>query len=344
MTGRDRVLDHLAGKPVDCLPCLPITMQFAADRIGAAYREYATNYKVLVEGQIQTAQEFGFDYVNTMSDPACEAADCGAPVVFYPNAPASLDDNNPLLADRATLNTLTIPDPTRPGSRMHNRLLALALHRERVGGNLLIEGWIEGPVAEAADLRGMHNLMLDFYDDPSFVRRLFDFALEMEINFAKAQVDAGAEQIGIGDAAASLVGPRIYEEFVWPYEKKMVDAVRALGVPARLHICGNTRKILDGMGRLNCDIVDLDYLSPMAEGRAAMGMEQVLLGNIDPVRVLRNGTPDDVYNALAECHRTVGDRYIVGAGCEVPRDTPHENLRALVRYARDHAPGNGMVK
>jgi uroporphyrinogen-III decarboxylase len=75
---------------------------------------------------------------------------------------------------------------------------------------------------------------------------------------------------------------------------------------------------------------------PMAEGRAALGPKQVLLGNIDPVRVLRNGTPDEVYAAVAECHHQAGDRFIVGAGCEVVRDTPPENLRALGRYAREH--------
>ena len=72
----------LDGEPVDHLPALPITMQFACDRIGAAYRDYATDYRVLAEGQLRVAEEFGLDYVNTMSDPACEAADCGAAVIY----------------------------------------------------------------------------------------------------------------------------------------------------------------------------------------------------------------------------------------------------------------------
>jgi len=52
--------------------------------------------------------------------------------------------------------------------------------------------------------------------------------------------------------------------------------------------------------------------------------------------VLRNGTPEDVHAAVAECHRQAGRRYIVGAGCEVVRDTPLENLRALCAYAKSH--------
>jgi hypothetical protein len=42
----------------------------------------------------------------------------------------------------------------------------------------------------------------------------------------------------------------------------MVDAIHAKGARGRLHICGHTRPILDGLGRLGCEIVDLDDLTP----------------------------------------------------------------------------------
>jgi len=116
----------------------------------------------------------------------------------------------------------------------------------------------------------------------------------------------------------------------------MVDALQALGARVRLHICGDIRPILESLGRLRCNIVDLDFMVPVAEAREKMGPNQVLLGNIDPVRVLREGTPDSVTAAIAECHRQAGPRYIVGAGCEVPRETPHANLHALTRYAHEH--------
>jgi MtaA/CmuA family methyltransferase len=337
MNGRERILALLEGRPVDRLPFMPITMQFACDQIGARYRDYCTDYRVLVEGQLRTAERFGLDYVNTMSDPAREAADCGASVEYFENQPVALVEEQALLADKTRLAHLKIPDPLG-GGRMTNGIRALALYREKVGGQLLIEGWVEGPCAEAADLRGINSLMLDFYDDPPFVRDLFEFVLEMELRFARAQVAAGAESIGIGDAAASLVGPQIYEEFVWPYEKKMVDAIRAMGAKVRLHICGNIRRILDGIGKLGCDIVEVDSMVPMAEARQRTGPGQVLLGNLNPVTVMRNGTPETIRAAVAECHRQAGPRYIVGAGCEIPRDTPPENLHALGRYAFSHRP------
>jgi MtaA/CmuA family methyltransferase len=167
---------------------------------------------------------------------------------------------------------------------------------------------------------------------------LFEFVVEMELRFAHEQIKAGADIIGVGDAAASLVGPQLYEEFVFPYEKKLMDGIHAFGGKVRLHICGNTRRILAGIGRLGCEIVDLDSLAPLNEARQQMGAGQVLLGNLNPVTALRNSNPETVTNAITECHRQAGARYIVGAGCEVPRDTPPENLRALCEYARAHKP------
>ncbi len=71
-----------------------------------------------------------------------------------------------------------------------------------------------------------------------------------------------------------------------------------------------------------------------------MGPDQVLLGNVDPVRVVRDGDAELVTSTIAACHRDAGERYIVGAGYEIPRGTPEANLQALGEYARGHAPGS----
>jgi len=337
MNGRERILAMLDGRPVDQLPLMPITMMFAGDHAGVKYGTYASDYRVLAEAQVATARDYQFDYVSAISDPTREAADCGADIQYFENQPPAVNEANALLADKAVLDKLEIPDPLS-GGRMLDRVRGVALLKEQAGEDKLVEGWIEGPCAESADLRGINTLMLDFYDDPDFVRRMFDFVLEMELRFAKAQIDAGADLMGVGDAAASLIGPELYEEFVWAYEKKLVDGLHALGTKVRLHICGNTSKILEGMGRLHCGIVDLDYFVSVADARRAMGPDQVLLGNIDPVRVLRDGTPESITAAVAQCHREAGPHYIVGAGCEIPRATPPENVLALTRYAQTHKP------
>jgi MtaA/CmuA family methyltransferase len=335
MNGHDRIQALVDGNAVDCLPLMPITMMFAADQFGVPYGRYAGDYRLMVEAQLHVAEKFGFDYVSGISDPGREAADCGALVQYFDDQPPAIDEIRALLADKSVLAGLRVPDPLG-GGRMHDRVKAVELFRQRVGGEKLIEGWVEGPCAESADLRGINRLMTDFFDNPAFVHELLDFVVRMELQFAQAQVEAGADIIGLGDAAASLVGPRIYEEFIWPYEKKMVDALHAMGTRVRLHICGNTRRILGGIGRLGCDLVDVDFMVPMAQARAEIGPQPLLTGNLDPVKAIRHGTPDSITAALAQCHQDAGTRYIVAAGCEICRDTAEANVRAMVAYAQGH--------
>src|ERR1019366_7769505 len=206
----------------------------------------------------------------------------------------------------------------------------------------------------AADLAGVrygdyardHSVLADAqvavadrfgFDHGPFVEALFDFTVRMEVEFARAQVEAGATLIGVGDAAASLIGPKLYARYVLPCGPQLIATIRALGVPVRLHICGNTKRIVEGMGQTGADIVDLDFLTPLGHARRAMRQTQVLLGNIDPVRQLRDGTPASVEAALAECYRQAGAAYICGAGCEAPRGTPHANLEAMARFARSRS-------
>jgi MtaA/CmuA family methyltransferase len=337
MTGRERILATIAGGEADRLALMPITMMFAARQIGVPYRDYATDYRVLAEAQVRTAEAFGFDYVSTISDPAREAADLGAAIEWFPDQPPAIIECRALLADKRTLAGLKSPDPLG-GGRMHDRVKGVALLRKRVGRDRAVEGWVEGPCAMAADLRGINTLMLDLFDDPAFVRDLFEFAVGMALEFARPQVEAGADLIGVGDAAASLVGPALYNDFVLPYEHKLIDGLHALGTRVRLHICGKTRRLFRGMAGLGAEIVDLDWVAPMAEAREAAGPEQVFAGNLDPVSVLLNGTPEGITGEAAACHRAAGSRYIVAAGCEVVRDTPLDNLRALCDYAHSRRP------
>ncbi len=335
MNAYQRTTAVVKGKPADRLPAMPIFMTWLAARIGKPYREYVTDYRVLVEGQEWLVDAFGIDVVSVISDAWREAADCGAVLTFWDNDPPAC--RAPLLRDKAALATLQCPDPLA-GGRMTDRVQAVASLAGKFAGEVPVMGWIEGPLAEACCLRGVNQTMLDLIDDPAFAGDLLDFATEVAIDFAIAQIDAGADIIGMGDAAASLCGPRFYDSMVLPREQRIVRVVHEAGALLRLHICGNTNDILALMADTGADIIDLDYPVDPARARGEMGDAPVLAGNFDPVGVLLNGTPQDVLDACRHCHRAFGPRHIVCAGCEVPTQTPLENVQAMFDYARSHTP------
>lgn len=333
MNSCERLQALLAGQPVDHLAAMPIIMIWAAQNAGVSYAEYCQDYRVLGDCQLRLFEEFPLDVVQLISDPYRETADLGAELKYYDDGPPRC--LKPLLADRAKLTDVAISAPFL-GRRMADRVQGAELLRERVGGDVPIMGWVEGPLAQAVDLRGMQELMLDVVDEPHWVEDLMDWAVGLEASFALAQIEAGCDLIGIGDAAASLVSPRVYEKMVLPREQRLVAAIQQAGAVARLHICGNTRNILHLLPQTGCEIIDLDYLFPIEEARPAMGPEPVILGNFDPVSALLEATPEQVYGWCERCHKACGERHIVGPGCEVPPGTAKENLAAMLRYAAEH--------
>jgi MtaA/CmuA family methyltransferase len=336
MNGRQRIEAMIEGGKPDSLPLMPITMMAAADLIGEKYGKYAADYRTHVRGQVAISEKYDIDYVSAISDPAVEAHDCGGSIVMYDDQPPAIDERIALLAEKKKLKELRVPDPAG-GKRMSNRLNVVSALKDAAGQEKLVEGWIEGPCAEAADLRGLNTLMLDFFDDPPFIRDLLEFVFEMEMSFAKAQVEAGADIIGVGDAAASLIGPDLYAAYVFPLEKRYAETIHSWGAYTRLHICGNTTPLLKMMSELSFDIVDIDFLVPFEKTREKMGRETLLTCNIDPVRMLRNGRPSDIVKELQRCYGIARPRFVVGAGCEVVRDTPEENFKLLTRFARETA-------
>ncbi len=338
MTGKERVLGAMRGQAVDALPNMAITMMKAADEIGVPYRTYAMDAEAHARAQAAASRVYGIDQVSGMSDPAVEASDLGAQVIYREDAPPATDDSQPLLLDTRLLLGLRVPDPwTSP--RMRKRLDVVSRLKKDCGDEKAVEGWIEGPIAEACDLRGVSRIMMDFYDAPSFVRDLVAFVVEVELAFARAQVEAGADYIGMGDAAASLMGPDHYREFVWEAEKRCVRELHRMGMPVRLHICGNITPLLDMLADVEAEVVDLDSMVSVREARQKLGPGRYLAGNINPVTDLLQGTPDSIETCLDSCFRDAGGAaYAVAAGCEVPRSTPARNLQAMARFAQSHRP------
>lgn len=326
MTPRERYEAVLQGARPDFLPRIPILMQFAAEYIGSNYGAFAAHHRILVEANLRCAEEFGFDQVSTISDPYRETAGFGAAIEFQKHAgPICLQP--PLEADR-DLAQLPRPDPLQAG-RMRDRVDAVRAYRERAGARYSVLGWVEGPAAEAADLRGVSNFLMDLLDDPDYSAALMARCVETGIDFARAQVAAGADTIGIGDAVASQVSPQVYTELILPRERELVAAIRAMGVRVRLHICGNITHLLPGLATLGVDILDVDHLASLATVRQAVGAGVTLAGNLDPVSVVMRGPAERVRTAMLACAHEAGGRFMVNAGCEIPAATPPAHLRAL---------------
>ena len=174
---------------MDRLPALPIFMIYACDLIGRKYDEYCKDPRVLVEGNMALVERYGIDVVSCCCYAFAETADCGAELEYFDHQPPACRSH--VIQSPDDFRRLKKPDP-RGGGRMTDRLKAIQLYRERVGDTIPIQGWVEGPLAQAADLRGINDVLLETKTEPEFVRDLMDWVVEMEIDYAKAQIETGA--------------------------------------------------------------------------------------------------------------------------------------------------------
>jgi len=326
MTPYERVFKRLEGKEVDKIPNLNIIMAFAAKFIGVPYSKYVTDYRYLVEGNIKCCEKFGIDMVSSISDPCRESHDLGANIKFpYDDVP-QFDGN--LIDDYKKIKFLKVVDPLK-GERMKDRIKAIELFKKEVGGIYPILGWVEGGFAEACDLRGMNQTMFDIYENTKELKNLLEICTKQAIYFAEEQVKAGADFIGVGDAAASLIGPENYSKFVLPYEKRIIKAVHNLGGKVKLHICGNINPLLKLLLETEADIIDLDWMVDFKKAVETFKGKVSANGNFDPVRILMQGSPKKVKEAVTECVKIGDSTTFISAGCEVPASTPKENMLAV---------------
>jgi MtaA/CmuA family methyltransferase len=328
----ERVRRRLRGESVDRRPNFDIHMQRAAHQAGHRLSRYYLDHAALVEANLAVLDTFAIDLVQTISDPYREACDLGLEVEFP-------EDDVPLR--RRVL--LDVPEDVgrlrriapEDGRRMNDRLAAVRQLRERVGNSVPVMGWVEGPFALAAVLRGDTNLLLDIHDRPEWLRELLERLVELGIAFARAQVRAGAHIVGLGDSLASLVSPSQYRELVLPYEQRIFAAVREDGALPRLHICGDTRHLLADMATSGAAIVDLDWMVDLATAATVFGPDgPAPCGNFDPVAVALQGQPADVERAVRSCAARGGPRHVSAAGCEIPDRTPAANLLAHAEVLR----------
>jgi uroporphyrinogen decarboxylase len=341
MTPKERIYAILKGASYDRPAVTPIFMAWSANFIGHTYRDYYLDGDVLVQAQLAVTKAFNLDQISAISDPWREASAYGMEFEYPPEGvgrPKELLIKT--LDDISRIREFDIENAQRTKQRIESVRKMAA----EVGQTHSVLGWVEGPLAEYGDLRGVENAMLDLIDRPEMFIKAGEIIIQNEIVFAVAQVKAGADMIGVGDSAASLIAPKMYAELVLPLQQKLFAAIHEAGAAVKLHVCGNIKNIVQHMAKSGTDIIDVDWMVPLENARKLVarpswpcfhGLEAratpqiTLCGNFNPAGVLFEGSPQDVADAAKRCIKTGGERFILMPGCEVPPATPEQNIRAF---------------
>jgi MtaA/CmuA family methyltransferase len=327
MTRKEHYQELLrAGNPSARTFFRPILMHFAARFNDTTYGKFASDYKTLVESNIRAMEYFDTDMVSLISDPYRETSAFGSKIEYIDEGvPRCM---NILVTTLDDVKNLPDPDVYRC-ERTLDRIKGAAYFQQLLKGMVPVSGWVEGPLAEACDLAGVNEMLVQLMIDPDFTNYILDKCLITGKSFAKAQVEAGCDLIGIGDAICSQIDRDNYDLYVRDRHAELIACIHECGASVKLHICGDTSHLLESYRELNADIIDLDWQVDMDQARNILGSQVVLGGNINPVLV-QDKSAEEIFSLS----RTLVDRYkdqkyLLAAGCEITVLTPPENLMAM---------------
>lgn len=314
------------GNPSDRIFFRPILMHFAARFNGTTYGKFASDYRALVESNIRAMEYFDTDMVSLISDPYRETSAFGAHIEY-------IDEGVPRCMNTlvSTLDDVkNLPDPdVYQCERTLDRIKGAAYFQQLLKSTVPVSGWVEGPLAEACDLAGVNEMLIQLMIDPDFTNYIMDKCMITAKNFAKAQVEAGCDLIGIGDAICSQIDRENYDLYVRDRHAELIAYIHECGASVKLHICGDTSHLLESYRELNADIIDLDWQVDIDQARNILGSQVVLGGNINPVLV-QDKSAEEVFSlSKALVDRYQDQKYLLAAGCEITVLTPPENLMAM---------------
>jgi MtaA/CmuA family methyltransferase len=326
MTPKERINAILKGGSYDRPAVTPIFMAWASRFIGHTYRDYYLDGDVLVKAQLAVTRAFNLDQISAISDPWREASAYGMQFDYPPEGVGR--PKEAFIKTRNEISRIKRFD-IQDADRTKQRIESVRKMAAEVGKTHSVLGWVEGPMAEYGDLRGVENAMLDLIDEPEIFVEAGEVIVENAIAFAVTQIKAGADMIGVGDSAASLISPEMYSKLVMPLERKLITAIHEAGAAVKLHVCGNISNIVQYMADSGTDVIDVDWMVSLARARELAGPDVTLCGNFNPAGVLFEGSPEQVAEAAKECLNAVPGKFILMPGCEVPPATPEKNIRAF---------------
>lgn len=334
MNGYERTRAFVAGEKTDRPPFMPLVIDWVALQAGVEWPDFVYNPECRARAYLEVTERFSIDCVLPDADFNEQLEDFGMKPVLDNNA----YHGKPIIDDISDLDKLPVPD-FRPGSRMGNRLETLSRLADRVKGKQYIFGICVGPFTEFCNARGMEDALADLMDEEEAVMRGVRLFYENGMRFIERQLAAGADGIQIVEPSCSLISPAMYEEMIMPLHAEMVRAAQKDGGFARLHICGDTNRVLPLTLGTGTRILDVDHAVRMDEAARRLAPGQVLCGNLDPAGDILQGTPEGIREKVSAVAKQTGNRAIVSGGCDIPPGTSEENMRAFFQACV--AVGNG---
>ncbi len=336
---RDDVLALLAGQPLARWPVfggLPSLTAPGLSAAGVRYGEAHTDAAQMARAAASTYELFGFEAAVVPFDLCVEAEALGCTVDFHDGSEAFLPPSvdRPLAGDLVQ-EQLRVPERLEQAGRLP--LVAEAIRRLKagVGRRVTVGAWVPGPFTLAWQLLGTEAWLMAFQNaawSGWLLSQLEQFIERVAVYYRAA----GADFITVHEMGGSpqALGMRAFRMWVAPGLQRLFARLPS---PTVLSVCGRTDNGVLDLAQCGADALNVDHLTDLARARQLLGPRAILLGNIDPVGVLSQGTPERVAQTVAAAIRAGATA--IWPGCDLWPAIPEANFRSLMDSAQQALPG-----
>ena len=305
---------------------------------GITYAEYTHNTEKMVQCEVEAVKEFDYDWVYLNPDDNMEFESLGVKTKGGGNIP--LAGYEFLSPSRDTVKKLKIPDFQNDG-RMPAFLEAIRRIKQGLGDTVVLTGRVAAPFTSVALLYGVENALTLLFENPELFRKTADFFIELMKEWGKAQIQAGADAIWVGDCVASsgFISPKHYAEFGAEGASKLNEALKKEGAIIFYHAGESSLPHLELMAETHPDALSIGGKIALKEVKETIGKRICLLGNIHGIDTLQLGSPEEVeketIRIMEEGKENGG--YIFNSEEGIPRETPEENMKIMMQTAKKHS-------
>lgn len=338
MTPLERKLAAERGEETDRISCVPFMGEFKCHLTGVSIWDFWHDPEKMAEAEILAFNRYGYDRI-VLGPNTRGIAEALGGTFIYPEKGLPYA-GRPFLDSYDRLGEIE-PADGRKNGRLQDFFRAAELLMDEAGGIVPVEMSIGGPFTIASNLRGTEYLLRDCRKCPEEIHRLLRIITDSQ----KSCIDAACRYgtgIAMADPVANpaLIGPKMYEKFVYPYTKELTDyALEKTQKKVSLHMCGKTYSIWKYLRQYELGELSLDNIVDLGRAVEELGDHLPIAGNVDPVDIVMNGTKEEIKEAVWGCIRT-GVRarkgYVLATGCDVPDMTAPEKIDYFMEAARSY--------
>jgi uroporphyrinogen decarboxylase len=339
MTPNERLAAFSKGEPVDRIPAMPFLSTVGPRLVGMTLREMRSSprneafvqtecYKML--GNDSLTADYGLHGIGiALGSETNDPEDAVPGISKY-----AMDDLKDI--DKLDMSKVERKNDTEFAKRYE----AAEIMLDEMGGECGVDVTISGPFTAAASVYPTAFLLRAVRRDPENAHKLIRFCTESIKSVCRDFSSLGVS-FTLCDPIASgtILRKADYLDFVFPYTCELVDEIHSFGTSAGYHICGNTTNIVESMVDTGVDLLSLDNVVDMRAAKGKVGNRVCIVGNVDPVKVMLEGTADDVESAVRGCFAQAWDSpcgFILATGCDIPNASPAENVERFMDAARKY--------